>query len=99
VVRPYARATAGLPVRMSYAVRTGTFVFEFVHDPAIDAPTEIRIPRFPYPDGWTTELSDGRAEAAEEGQVLRYAPATPGGLHRIVIRPKRGSVPRRADTG
>ena len=92
VVRPYARATAGLPVRMSYDVRTRTLVFEFMHDPAIDAPTEIRVPRFSYPHGWTTELSDGHAEAAEDGQVLRYVPATPGGLHRIVVRPEGRSI-------
>ena len=48
VVRPYARATTGVPLRMSFDLRRRIFEFEFCHDPAISAPTEFFIPTYQY---------------------------------------------------
>ncbi|MBM3132291.1 MAG: hypothetical protein FJZ95_04575 [Chloroflexi bacterium] len=71
IVRPYARATAGEPVRMRFDVSTREFEFEFRSDPTIDAPTEIFVPRFQYPEGYTVELSAGRFEKDEGSQTLQ----------------------------
>ena len=71
VVRPYACRTAGEPQRMSFDVSTRIFEFEFLLDPAIDAPTEVFVPNFQYPQGYTVELSQGRFEKDEESQTLR----------------------------
>ena len=51
VVRPYASKTAGEPLKMSFDIRRRRFDFEFRHDPAVDAPTEIFVPNFQYPHG------------------------------------------------
>lgn len=72
VVRPYARATAGLPLRMSFDIRKKVFEFEFRHEAGINAPTEFFIPNYQYPRGYEVEISDGRFEKDEAAQVLRY---------------------------
>jgi PKD repeat protein len=71
IVRPYARATAGEPLHMSFDVSTRIFEFEFLSDPSIDAPTEVFVPNFQYPEGYWVMLSDGYFEKDEESQTLR----------------------------
>jgi hypothetical protein len=72
VVRPYAKATAGLPLRMSFDVGKKTFEFEFRHEEGITAPSEFFIPNFQYPRGYEVEILDGRFEKDEAAQVLCY---------------------------
>ncbi len=72
VVRPYARATAGEPLRMSFDVRKKAFEFEFRHEEGIDKPTEFFIPNYQYPRGYIVEVSDGCYEKDETAQLLRY---------------------------
>jgi len=62
VVRPYPRAVAGEPLRMAFDIRKKTFFFEFRHDPEIEAPTEIFVPNYQYPEGYAVEVSDGSYE-------------------------------------
>jgi hypothetical protein len=99
VVRPYARATAGLPLRMSFDLRTRIFELEFEHDAAVRAPTEIFLPRHPYPSGWEADVSDGRYETDGASRWLRYYPASAGGRHRVVVRPRRTSASAGAVAG
>lgn len=76
IVRPYAQAIAGEPVRMSFDLSSRVFEFEFAPDPSIKAPTEIFVPAFQYPNGYSVELSAGRFEKDESSQILRvFAPA------------------------
>ena len=44
LVRPYARAIAGTPVRTAFDFDTKDFVFEYEINPAITAPTEVFLP-------------------------------------------------------
>jgi hypothetical protein len=88
VVRPYARATAGEPLRMSFDIRRRRFKFEFRHDAAITAPTEFFIPNYQYPKGYCVDVSDGRYEMDPETQSLRYFHTLQQNKHRVRVRPK-----------
>jgi hypothetical protein len=72
VVRPYACKTAGEPLRMTFDLKQNSFEFEFRHDPAVSAPTEIYLPSLHYPGGFRVELSEGTHEYHPERQTLIY---------------------------
>jgi hypothetical protein len=86
-VRPYASRVAGEPLRMAFEVRRRLFEFEFRHDPAVDAPTQIFVPRVQYPAGCVIELSDGVAELDPEAQTLTYRHGEEREVHVIVVKP------------
>jgi hypothetical protein len=88
VVRPYARATAGEPLRMSFDIRRRRFEFEFRHDPALTAPTEFFIPNYQYPQGYFVHVSDGRYEMDPDKQSLRYFHTLQQDRHRVQVRPE-----------
>jgi len=70
-VRPYARATAGTPLSMSFDMRSGRFEYRFRPDPAIAAPTEVYVPGFQYPRGYSVRVAGGDHEMADrDGFVL-----------------------------
>jgi hypothetical protein len=70
VVRPYAMATAGEPLRMRFELATRTFSFEYAPDHSIAQPTEIYIPAFQYPTGIQIAVTGGRFEYDREAQRL-----------------------------
>lgn len=86
VVRPYARAVAGEPLRMRFDRATRVFELEFRHDPAISAPTEIFVPDFQYPHGCIVELSDGSYRL--EGDTLFIEHTAGQAVHRVRLLPK-----------
>jgi hypothetical protein len=88
VVRPYARATAGEPLRMRFDRRRRTFDFEFRHTPRLSAPTELFVPDYQYPDGYTVAMSDGRCETRPETQTLIYYHTTERDVHTLHIKPR-----------
>lgn len=89
VVRPYARATAGEPLRMSFNYQSRIFDFEFRHDLAVQAPTEIFVPNYQYPDGYLVEVSDGSYQMDRESQTLLYQHGMERETHVIRVRPLR----------
>ena len=86
VIRPYACATAGEPLRMSFNFRTKVFEFEFRHDPKVSAPTEFFIPNFQYPQGYRVEVSDGTFESDRDAQILVYRHTTMLDVHKITVK-------------
>lgn len=73
-VRPYAMATAGEILEMSFNYRTGEFRLRYRPDPAVSAPTEVFVPRIQYPNGFSIETEgvmaaehrhDGLSESAD----------------------------------
>jgi hypothetical protein len=88
VIRPYPRATAGIPLHLSFDSNKRIFQFEFRHDPAIQAPTEIFVPEFHYPGGYNISVTDGECEMDPEEQLLLYQPGEKLDVHRIRITPK-----------
>ncbi len=87
VVRPYPRALAGEPLRMSFDVKRRVFELEFRHDPRVQAPSEVFVPSYQYPAGYTVEMSDGTCEVDQAGQTLIYRHTNDRELHRLRILP------------
>ena len=85
VLRPYARKTAGEPLRMSFDIKRKVFDFEFRHDPSVAAPTEIFVPNYQYPHGYAVEVSDGRYEVDRARQTLIYRHDGEQVVHRIRV--------------
>jgi hypothetical protein len=88
VVRPYAIATAGTPLRMRFDVWSRVFRFRFRHDPDVTAPTEIFVPRIQYPNGCRVHVSDGEIRLDMERQLLRYRHSPDVEEHELRIAPR-----------
>jgi len=88
VLRPYARAIAGQPLRMAFDYRHRTFEFEFRHDPTVSAPTEIFVPNYQYPDGYIVKVSDGTYKVNRDSQTLTYRHSMEREVHRICVKPQ-----------
>ena len=86
-VRPYARATAGEPLRMSFDIKQHLFEFTFRHDSNVIAPTEIFVPTLHYPHGCKVEVSDGSYEMFHKQQLLLYRYGMERDEHTIRIKP------------
>ncbi|MCW2796696.1 cellulase family glycosylhydrolase [Nocardioides sp.] len=60
LVRTYAQATAGTPLKMSFDTRSGAFRFSYRPDRRITAPTEIFVSPLHYPHGYRVVVQHGR---------------------------------------
>ncbi len=89
VVRPYPRAVAGKPLRMSFDITKKTFFFEFRQDPEVEAPTEIFVPNYQYPEGYTVEISDGSFETNPLTQTLVYYHSLSRDTHTIYLAERK----------
>ena len=87
VVRPYPRAIAGQPLRLSFDIKRRLFQFAYRHDPHIRALTELFIPRFHYPRGYSVKVSDGTFEMQPDQQTLIYRHSMEREEHTIRVRP------------
>lgn len=86
-VRPYAVATAGEPLRMGFDIKRRLFEFEFRHDSAVKAPTEIFVPNLHYPGGVQVELSDGSYALDRQAQILTVRHSLERPVHTVRLRP------------
>jgi len=68
-VRPYARATQGVPRKVKFDRIEGTFEVVFDADPSIEGVTEIFLPRIQYPKGCAIEVDGGDAKLDEVHQL------------------------------
>jgi hypothetical protein len=87
VVRPYARKTAGIPLRMCFDRNNRIFEFEYRYDEGIDGPTEIFVPDFQYPNGYQVELLKGQYNIDRKAQTLFIECGTDQGTNKVIIRP------------
>jgi hypothetical protein len=87
VVRPYPLLTSGDLLHASFNPFRRTFKMKFRSDPAISAPTEIFVPSYQYPHGYTIKVSDGRYEIKRSQQLLLYWPGDGQSEHQITINP------------
>jgi hypothetical protein len=72
IVRPYAIATAGKPLRMSFDLETRTFIYKWRPDDAVDAPTVIYVPRLQYSKTYTAEGNHGLLFEPHPKEQLLY---------------------------
>jgi hypothetical protein len=86
VVRPYPIATAGELLQASFTPNKRLFKMKFRSDPKLAAPTEIFVPNFQYPHGYSVRVSDGRFEIQRSQQRLLYWPGEEREIHQITIR-------------
>lgn len=87
-VRPYARAVAGEPLSMAYNPGRREFEFEFRHDAAVEAPTEIYVPTMHYPAGFAIDVSDGEYSMEHDVQILIYRHSLAQLTHHLRICPR-----------
>ncbi len=92
VVRPYAQATAGTPLRISFDIRRKIFAYEFCHDPKVNAPTVFFIPNLQYPQGYQVDVSDGVYEPDPVSQTLTYRHSPERENHTVTIRKGRPTL-------
>lgn len=90
-VRPYPMRIAGQPLSLSFDMRTRRFEFTYRGDDSVDAPTEIFIPEYQYPNGCSVTVSDGSYEMDPGAQLLRWRHAPGTAVHRVMVRPQEGS--------
>ncbi|MEE8120251.1 MAG: cellulase family glycosylhydrolase [Anaerolineales bacterium] len=89
VVRPYPRAIAGEPLHMAFDIKKKRFTFEYLHDPEIEAPTEIFVPNYQYPEGYTVDISDGSFETNALTQTLVYHHSPSRDTHTIYLTERK----------
>jgi hypothetical protein len=86
-VRPYAKATQGIPRKVKFDRVSGSFEFVFESDPSAGGATEIFVPRLQYPHGCDLDVIGGVAELDLDNQRATVKVDHPGEV-RVVIRRK-----------
>lgn len=71
---PYPLATAGTPGGQTFDPASRSFDFSYTVDRRVRAPTEIVVPRYTYPDGYTAIVQSARIVSAPDAPVLRLTP-------------------------
>ena len=94
IVRPYPIATAGEPIQLSFDMYRRVLRYTFRHDPAVIEPTEIFVPPFQYPFGYSVWMTDGTFLKDDERHILKYRHTLGRPEHTIIIRPKEGPPAR-----
>lgn len=67
---PYPWATAGSPGPESFDRLTQTYRYRYLVDRSIRAPTEIEVPPWTYPFGYTVSVRGGRVVSAPDASLL-----------------------------
>ena len=67
---PYAWATAGTPGAQWFYRPTQTYRYRYAVNPRIQAPTEIEIPPYTYPLGYTAQVTGARITSATSAALL-----------------------------
>ena len=86
LIRPYARAVAGLPTSMHFDLATKTFTFAY---DALQASgvTEVFLPRRHYPHGYLVSVSGATVVSRPEATALLLQ-ANGLGTVRLAVRPR-----------
>jgi len=82
--RPHFLFCSGIPLKMEFNLKKGTFYFKFDGDSTIKVPTIIYIPKIQYAFGYEIHVSDGEVEEKEEEQLI-YLYLKEDGIHTIKI--------------
>jgi hypothetical protein len=91
-VRPYVRATQGMPKSMRFDREKGEFSFIYEADPAIKQPTEIYVPKIQYPDDFVVVAENGVVHMDPESQLVTIAARTAGEQTITIARKSKGEA-------
>jgi endoglycosylceramidase len=67
---PYAWATAGTPGAQSFYRPAQTYRYRYAPDPAVHAPTEIELPPYTYPLGYSVKVTGARVTSPAGAALL-----------------------------
>jgi endoglycosylceramidase len=67
---PYAWATAGTPGAQSFYRPAQTYRYRYTVDPKVHAPTEIEIPSYTYPLGYSVKVTGARVISPANAALL-----------------------------
>jgi hypothetical protein len=87
-VRPYAMATAGKPLHMSFDMKTRTFIYKWKPDTTVKHPTVIFVPKVHYPKEYAIEADDGlviEAHAKVQRLLISYDESFSGKVATVTI--------------
>jgi endoglycosylceramidase len=90
LVRTYAQATAGTPLRMRFAPAGGGFDYRYRPNRSIAAPTVIFVSPLHYPNGYRVVVDGGRV-VRRDARHLYVRPTGTGREVRVRIVPGRGN--------
>ena len=78
LIRPYAQATAGMPVRYSYddQARVLTYAYQSSGDQSLD--TVIVVPAYYAPNGYNVSVTNGRVVSPPGSLYLKVLPTSSG---------------------
>lgn len=82
--RPHFIRCAGIPLKMEFYIKDGTFNFEFDGKTSIQAPTIIYIPKIHYPNGYEIIVSEGEIKKEEDIQLV-FVKIKEDGFHSVNI--------------
>lgn len=85
LVRTYAQATAGTPLRMRFWPSDGYFRYTYRPDHRIDAPTDVFVSPLHYPRGFVVRVDGGRV-ADRQGRHLFIEPDDGARTVRVTVR-------------
>jgi endoglycosylceramidase len=85
---PYPSATAGTPGRQSFTRATRTFIFDYRSDPRIPAPTDLVVPRYTFPHGYTALASGARILSGPNAGILELRATTAPHRVAVTVRPR-----------
>jgi endoglycosylceramidase len=86
---PYPAATAGIPRRQRFDHGTLTFTYDYRSDPGIRAPTEVVVPSYTFPRGYTAQASGARVLSARNAPILELQATTRAHRVEVTVRPRR----------
>jgi endoglycosylceramidase len=86
---PYPWATAGRPGAQSFDRATRTFTYSYAVNRRIAAPTEIAVPPYTYPGGYTALAIGARVVSAANASVLQLSAAGHAAQATVTIRAAR----------
>ncbi len=84
---PYPWATAGTPGPQSFTPTTGRFRYTYGLVPKIAAATEIELPPYTYPRGYTVRVTGARVVSPKRSALLELS-AQPG-ARRVSVTVRR----------
>ncbi len=82
--RPRFIHCAGIPLKMEFNVKEGTFNFEFDGDSSITSPTVLYVPKIQYPNGYKISVTEGEIDNLDEEQLVLIK-ILKDGIHSVSI--------------